>query len=211
MLWFSLIPATFSFIDFTREQSAHEKGLIGDITPQRLDSGSTSPQLITPSASGEDNAQKGRPSAWNQAGTWEEKDTTGWCTDRLRERLLESKYSMQTKSQERYTAVISKVDSLTGDASVAITNGKKRYIFDYHVKLKFEIRDEDADEVLGDGTINIPDICSTSHDELEVIFAGWKKRPTSGHQASASECQAALISEIRTSVQRWVEDFNHHY
>jgi activator of HSP90 ATPase len=155
--------------------------------------------------------QKGRPSVWNQAGTWEEKDTTGWCTERLRERLLETKYTLQAASLERYSASVTKVDSLTGDASVAITNGKKRYIFDYHVKLKFEVRDADVDEVLGNGMINIPDICSTSHDELEVNFDGWKKKPASAHQEPASECQVALLSEIRASVQRWVEDFNNHY
>lgn len=208
MLCFSV---SSSLVDFTREQSAHEKVLLGDITPQRLEAGSNSPQLISPSTSGDSNVQKGRPSVWNQAGTWEEKDTTSWCTDRLRERLLETKFSMQANSLERYSAVINKVESLTGDASVATTGGKKRYIFDYHVKLKFEIRDADVDEVLGDGAIHVPDICSTSHDELEVNFNGWKKRPASAHQTSATECQEALLSEIRASVKRWVEDFNHHY
>ena len=131
--------------------------------------------------------------------------------DCLQERLLATKFSMQAKSMEHYSAVVSKVDNLTGDASVATTNGKKRYIFDYHAKLNFEIRDADIDEVLADGTIHIPDICSTSHDELEVHFNGWKKSPASKHQANATECQQALISEIRTTVKRWVEDFNNHY
>ena len=112
---------------------------------------------------------------------------------------------------ERYSAVVNKVESLTGDASVAITKGKKSYIFDFHVKLKFEVRDADVDEVLADGEIHVPDICSTSHDELEVSFNGWKKRPGSSHQDCATECQTALIAEIRASVQKWVEDFNSHY
>ena len=118
---------------------------------------------------------------------------------------------MQAKTMENYSAVISSVESLTGDASVAITNGKKRYIFDFHVKLKFEIRDSDVDEVLADGSLHIPDICSTSHDELEVNFTGWKKKPATVHQESSIECQHSLIAEMRKSVQRWVEDFNHHY
>jgi len=195
---------------FTREQSEKEKGLIGDIRPQKLDS---APQLLS-SSSGEGTdgtKQKGRPSVWNQAGTWEEKNTTTWCTDRLKERLLETKINVQAKSLERYSAVVSKVDDLTGDASVATTNGKKRYIFDFHLKLKFEVRDADVDEKLAEGSLHIPDLCSTHHEELEVNFTGWKEKPGSGHQENATECQLALISEIRAKVKQWVDDFNHHY
>ena len=200
---------------FSREQSDHEKKVIGDITPQRLEPASSVPQLLS-SSSGEGegsdgNAKKGRPSVWNQAGTWEEKDTTKWCTDRLEERFMETKSSMQAKSMEQYSAVVSKVDSLTGDASVAITNGKKRYIFDFHAKIMFEIRDADVDEVLAEGTLHLPDICSTSHDELEVNFTGWKKSPASAHRDNANDCLQSLTAEIRAGVKQWVEDFNHHY
>ncbi|CAB9499213.1 Peptidyl-prolyl [Seminavis robusta] len=191
---------------FTREQSEHEKKIIGNIAPQRLEQSST-PTLLNAAASGDSaDSKKKRPSAWNQAGTWEEKDTTKWCTDKLRDRLLQAKCQKQP-----YTATISKVDSLTGDASVAITNGKKRYIFDYHVKLKLEIRNDDDDEAVAEGTLHIPDICSTSHDELEVNFAGWKKAPGSAHRDGAVQCQQGLITEIRGKVQQWVEDFNQHY
>ena len=104
-----------------------------------------------------------------------------------------------------------KVDSLTGHASVAITNGKKRYIFDFHTKLKLEIRDTDADEVLAEGTLHLPEIDSTTHDELEVNFKGWKKSPGSAHKENANNCLQALILEVRASVKQWIEDFNEHY
>jgi activator of HSP90 ATPase len=78
--------------------------------------------------------------------------------------------------------VIAKVENLTGHASVAITNGKKRYIFDYHGKLMFEVRqrataDDDKDTVLAKGSLHLPDVCSTSHEELKVTFRVGRNRP----------------------------------
>jgi len=190
---------------FTNEKKADI-----DIAPQRLEASSV-PQLLSTSSGEESDAKKGRPSKWNQAGTWEEKDTTMWCTEQLAAKFKSTKFSMQAKSMENYTAAITKVENLTGHASVAITNGKKRYIFDYHAKLKFEIRDADVDEVLAKGTLALPDICSTHHDELEVNFEGWKKSPASSHNDNAKECLQSLTAEVRTSVAQWVEEFNTNY
>merc|ERR1712137_1177659 len=61
---------------FTREQTEDEKKLLGSIAPQRLDAtpATTAPQKLETQSS---NVSKG--SAWNNAGTWEEKDTSDWC------------------------------------------------------------------------------------------------------------------------------------
>lgn len=197
---------------FTREQSEHEKSLIGDIAPQKLDTNtSPQPQLITPTASVDgNNVQKGRPSAWNQAGTWEERDTTEWCKNQLSERLKDTKANVMV-ADDSYSASVSTVDELTGDASVAITGGKKRYIFDFHAKLKFQVKDADSDDHVADGSLHLPDICSTSHEELEVNFTGWKKQPAKNHTETAAKCQQELVNQIRASVKLWVEDFNKMY
>merc|ERR1711956_64706 len=68
---------------FTREQSAEEKAML-NIAPKQISD--CTPQPITPSSS---TGESG--SAWNHAGTWEEKDTTEWCKNHLEKRLLESK------------------------------------------------------------------------------------------------------------------------
>ena len=99
---------------------------------------------------------------------------------------------------------------MTGHASVAITNGKERYIFDFHTKFKLEIRDTDVDEVLAEGTLHLPEIDSTTHDELEVNFLGWKKSPGSAHCENANDCLQALTLEVQASVKQWIEDFNQH-
>jgi activator of HSP90 ATPase len=100
---------------------------------------------------------------------------------------------------------------MTGEASVAMVSGKKRYIFDFHCKLEFEIKDDDTDDVVARGKLKLPDICSTHHEELEVEFNGWKKKPSADMTQVANEFKSAIISEIRESVKLWVVDFNEHY
>eukprot|EP00588_Corethron_pennatum_P010929 CAMPEP_0194266586 /NCGR_PEP_ID=MMETSP0169-20130528/1444_1 /TAXON_ID=218684 /ORGANISM="Corethron pennatum, Strain L29A3" /LENGTH=570 /DNA_ID=CAMNT_0039007305 /DNA_START=65 /DNA_END=1777 /DNA_ORIENTATION=+ len=117
---------------FTHEQTKEEAALLGSIAPKRLDA---------PSGGAEQEQRSPRPaegSAWNQARTWEEKNTSAWCTGRLREQLGEAVGSDGT---DRYIGVVSKVKEVSGDASFATASGKKRYIFDYKAELKFRIMD----------------------------------------------------------------------
>jgi tetratricopeptide (TPR) repeat protein len=191
---------------FSREQSFHEKNLIGDITPQRLEpaNDSSGPTPTGPASSV--NGGKGNPSAWNQAGTWEEKDTTEWCRDSLNSRLKETKVEAGS-----LIVIVAEVKDLAGDASVAIVSGRTRYIFDFHCELSFEVRDPNTDDVIASGSLQLPDICSTHHEELEVFDGGWKKPPTSEQEEVARDCRLGLISEVRESVKLWVEDFNKKY
>ncbi len=198
---------------FTREVSATDKHLIGDITPQRLGEAPVETvrkpiATISPSPSSEALSQrgKGRPSAWNHAGTWEEKDTTEWCRERLQYRLKETKTETGPA-----VAVITKVEDVTGEASVAITSGKKRYIFDLHATVEYEIRDPDDDEVIATGSLRLPDVCSTIHEELEVEVRAWTKAPSNELADAATECRQGLVSAVRESVKAWVSDFNEEF
>ena len=189
---------------FTREQSHHEKSLIGDITPKRLESptDASAPKPITEAEASTGNSA----SKWNHAGTWEEKDTTEWCRERLISRLKETKSEAGS-----LVGIITEVQDMTGDASVAMVSGKKRYIFDFHCKVQFEVKDPDTDDVFAKGSLKLPDICSTHHEELEVNFTGWKKSPSEEHRQAATDCVPALTSEVRESVKLWVTDFNNTY
>lgn len=189
---------------FTREQSTEEKTLIGDITPKRLDESPTAgPMLIDPTKSSD---SKGNPSAWNQAGTWEEKDTSEWCRNHLIKRLKETRVDLGS-----LLGLVTDVKDLSGDASVANVGGKKRYIFDFHGKVMIDIREADTEEVIASGSFKIPDLCSTHHEELEVEIQGWKKAPSSDRAMTAIECRDGLVSQVRESVKIWVSDFNKEY
>ena len=138
----------------------------------------------------------------------EEKDTTEWCREHLEKRLKETKVEASGGS---IVGLLTEVNDVVGDASVAIVSGKKRYIFDFHCKVKFEIKEADTDDVLASGHFKLPDICSTHHEELEVEFNGWKKKPSSDNQQLANDCQLRIMSEIRESVKLWVTDFNNEF
>lgn len=198
---------------FSREQSVHEKQLIGDITPQRLDengeiSGNGPARLSkAPSTNDVVSSGKGKASAWNAGGTtWEEKDATDWVNTQVQFRLMES-----ISKEAPLIGIVKEVDSLKGEASVAVAGGKKRYIFDYHCNLNFEIRDEDVDELVASGTLRLPDINSTNHDDFDVEMSAWTKPPADEHSEKATECRKALVKAVRVSVLDFVGDFNSHY
>jgi len=192
---------------FTRELSEEEKKLLGTNAPKKLDNTAPSkvPALISPQAAAEG---KGKASAWNQAGTWEEKNTSDWCTGHLRSKLLSATAELVDGA---HVATVIKVDSLTGDASVAVVSGKKRYIFDFHASLQYEIRDESVDEVIASGSFKLPDINSASHDELEVDVPAWTKSPSATLESNTTQCRTLLIDAVRNAVQEFVKDFNAHY
>lgn len=187
---------------FTRELSAEEKQNMGDMAPKRLDE-APQPVLLSPTTT---STTAAAASKWNQAGTWEEKDTTPWCKDTLEQRLKDT-----TVSDNTLEVSIAKVDELTGDASVAITGGKKRYIFDFHVKLKYEIKEAGTDDIVAKGTVSLPDICSGHHEEIEINFSSWSKKPSSSFQTAAQNMQQRLAQELRTNIQAWVQEFNAQY
>lgn len=185
---------------FTREVASDVKF---DIAPKRLDDASSTqsgPVSISPSNG------SSAPSAWNSAGTWEDRDTTLWCTDQLRKRLLETSLTTETVDVD-----IAEVDKLSGHASVALTAGKKRYIFEYDSSLKYEMKSLESDKVIASGKVRLPDICSAMHDELEVTFDAFTKRPATEFVELVDETKGQLAAELRRQVQRWVDDFNKQY
>jgi len=185
---------------FSRELTDEQKAMIGDIAPQRL--GDSSAPVPIPSPPADSAAAAG--SAWNQAGTWEEKDTTEWCTARLKSHLQSTQFTSIS-----HTANVKAVTGMTGDASVAVTGGKKRYIFDYHCEVEYDILDED-DCVVASGVLKLPDINSACLQEMEVEIQGWKKSPTE-KVSEVEECRNTLVDEIRNSVYSFVSDFNAQY
>lgn len=188
---------------FTREQSEEEKKLLGDIAPQRLDA---EPQPMNPQAMDSSAHSSSAQSAWNQAGTWEEKDASAWCQSSLESFLKETKVDV-----DKYTAKVTQVKDLTGDASVAFSRGKKRYVFDYHATVKFDILDE-GDDRIASGSLKLPDISSTGiNDELEVDILCWKKAPASEVTDVANKCRDGLVGEIRNQVIAFVAAFNREY
>ena len=192
---------------FHREQTEHEKELIGCIAPKRLEE----PAAASPTA-----AAGGGPvgSVWNQAGTtWEEKDTTDWCKRTLERCLLDATAAHcpgAAPDDAAYVAVVTKVCDLTGDASVALSGGKKRYIYDFHLGVEYEVRVNGEDRAAS-GTLRLPDVNSANYQSLEVEVPAWTKAPEEGAVQGSLDCQQLLIQDVRRSVIEFVEKFNSNF
>lgn len=205
---------------FNREQTEKEKELIGCIKPKLLTAPSPS-NLSTPSSGPTPLGRSAKVgSVWNQSGTtWEEKDTTEWCKTVLEKCLLDTAtaYFSTTSSDTTYVAMVKKVKDMTGDASVALAGGKKRYIYDFHLSADFEILN-DANDVVASGSLILPDINSatTAEEELEVDIGAWNQAPNSDNEggrvvSDAVECRKLLVSDVRKSVLKFVEQFNSQF
>mmetsp|Transcript_24172 Transcript_24172/g.35871 ORF Transcript_24172/g.35871 Transcript_24172/m.35871 type:complete len:549 (+) Transcript_24172:50-1696(+) len=185
---------------FSREQTEEEKKLLGNIAPQRLEETPAPPQRLESTASSKSS------STWNQAGTWEEKDTSEWCNSSLTIFLKSARVEIGS-----LVGSIKEVKDLSGDASVAFVSGKKRYIFDYNASVKYSFHDGEDNRVAS-GTLQLPDISSTAmSDELEVNVLAWKKVPSEENLEAAVACRDALVCEIRHQVFAFVNAFNTEY
>ena len=137
---------------FHNELSEEAKTLIGDIAPKKLE-----PTAATPATS------TGGASAWNQAGTWEERDLTKWAKTTLEEHILQTKYILPESSPAPGAQVtVTKVKTLDGHASVALARGKKRYIYEFMAKLDWKLESMSSTSDLEcTGSLALPDIDGT--------------------------------------------------
>ena len=112
---------------FNRELSEKDKALLGDSAPKRLDS-----QPLQRSDSG---ASSTSASAWNTAGTWEEKNYDIWASQKLQSLLTSVRIN-----ESGVSFSVDRVENIQGDAAVSIVRGKKRYIYDFSLDVHWQAR-----------------------------------------------------------------------
>jgi len=110
-------------------------------------------------------------SAWNKAGTWEEKDVTAWAHVSLKEKLMAASFSLPESSPAPgASVVITAVPTCDGHASFATVRGKKRYIYEFLIKIKWEFKHEDA---IASGMMTFPDFDGTCEVGEGYEMVGW--------------------------------------
>lgn len=79
-------------------------------------------------------------SAWNAAGTtFEERDTKAWVDEALKRHLRTvSAASSQKAGVPKCALAVTTVKKLTGEASIVVSRGRARHIFEYAAELSFE-------------------------------------------------------------------------
>lgn len=257
---------------FRRDQSQEEKSLIGDITPKRIE-----PSTDTPAPSSgqqqqeveesESEQNKNIGSAWNHAGTWEERDVTEQAKVTLRSILMDeaievrdggllaasesdpsallsmfssvtdsSSSSVDTFNDQMTTlagkmaaieASVKEVSQLSGDAHITTVRGTKRFLFDFHLKLKFAVSVDESlgfDASLGGehkeeseagkkrtyrGSIEFPEYASLSDQaasgpEVQIRFS--KSLPA--HQRERIEQAVdSLVESVKDRMRRFEQTF----
>ena len=104
-------------------------------------------------------------SAWNRAGTWEEKSLSNWATPRIKE-LLFSLGSIQFSFGR---AEVEDVTKCVGDAFMVIVRNKKRvgYTYELTLKVKGEWIIQGEKKFIG-GHIDVPEFSFGELDDLQV-------------------------------------------
>ncbi|XLS95153.1 hypothetical protein HN51_071161 [Arachis hypogaea] len=104
-------------------------------------------------------------SAWNRAGTWEEKSLNNWATPRIKE-LLVSVGSIKLSSG---TAKVEEVTKCIGDAFLVIVRNKKRvgYTYELTLKVKGELNLRGEKKAVG-GHIDVPEFSFGELDDLQM-------------------------------------------
>eukprot|EP00550_Attheya_septentrionalis_P003252 CAMPEP_0198288364 /NCGR_PEP_ID=MMETSP1449-20131203/6880_1 /TAXON_ID=420275 /ORGANISM="Attheya septentrionalis, Strain CCMP2084" /LENGTH=440 /DNA_ID=CAMNT_0043986481 /DNA_START=59 /DNA_END=1381 /DNA_ORIENTATION=+ len=129
---------------FHHEMTEKEKKLIGDIAPKRLEPSvqQTSSELI-PEEDADAMNNKKDTSAWNKAGTWEERNVSAWANDTLTQALKEVTFEFPKGSPAPPGSVVrvTRVKHVSeGHASVATVRSKKRYMYEFHVSIEWELK-----------------------------------------------------------------------
>lgn len=109
---------------FHRELSVEDRRLTGNCTPK----------LISPSNSSSSSPRS--ESLWNSAGLWEERDQTQWARSHLKS-TLSSQFIRIPHNQGEIS--VSEVEILDGDASVVLSRGKRKFIYDFSIDIYWTV------------------------------------------------------------------------
>ncbi|KAM3577787.1 hypothetical protein VYU27_000330 [Nannochloropsis oceanica] len=188
---------------FNNTLSEEARRLIGDIAPKKIE---------MPEGGGV-GGEGTAGSAWNYAGTFEERNMTEWATGRLQELLSEVCFSVPREGvgagvEEGGRFDVKKVTGLEGDASVTFVRGKKKYLFDFVFTLEWEIG------LLGGGkakgTLKYPDVTPDNDDEYDTLLEVDQLTPPEARpliNAYVKSSSAGLQQMVREKLQQFMTEY----
>ena len=137
---------------FHRTLSQEDTQLIGDISPKPIDPIN---QIVETINSG---------SAWNSAGTWEEKN----CTDKAKDMVKVLLNSIPPLIGDGYEITCEEVSDVIGHANIVRSRGKPRYLFEFEsIKIKFEAYNQSSSSSYK-GSICLIDVTNDQVEEVEI-------------------------------------------
>jgi DNA uptake protein ComE-like DNA-binding protein len=180
---------------FNNELDESTKALIGDIAPKKLDNPQASQTPATSTNLG---------SAWNTAGTFEERIFTPWAISRLEELFADVSVSDLPLDS---VATLTKVN-IVGDASVTRNRGKVKHVYDFVATCdwKLSVMDSSSSREEITGTIIMNDITGDKDYDFVTSVELSKKKPS-------TEGMAIVNSDVKKGrlQQRMVDICNTFY
>lgn len=135
-------------------------------------------------------------SAWNAAGTFEERNLTAWAQDRVRQLLTDAEGSSEGGVVARVTEIV----SCTGDACQWVVRGKRRAGFELAIDFKWAASVEGTDV---SGTAKLPNACCDELDELDLadISVTLPEGADESAKAAATAAAQALLPALQSALQ----------
>ncbi|KUF96914.1 hypothetical protein AM588_10006326 [Phytophthora nicotianae] len=186
---------------FHRELSKEEKNLIGDIAPQKIElkpAGLKEQGLLMFFFILQPDPVQHDGSAWNKAGTFEERVVTKWAEDKWKEIFTGATYS-----EGNLQATLKAPEKISGDASICVVRGKKRYLFDFSLKLPFEVAISGGSTCKG--TYEMNDI--SSDEDYEISCRLTKKLNNASEQSAVQAFVAKKDNGLQKELVRLISVF----
>ena len=164
--------------------------------------GALSPTLVA-SGGGAEAAASPKPalgSAWNTAGTWEERDVSGTALAALAARLREATYPPSAAGRAVHVVEC----QVTGKATLISSRGKIRLGYEAELAGKWEVREAggggSSGAALAHGALS-----ASLESEEDGGFAGALKVTASGGEATAEA--TALVKQALAPMRRVVKEW----
>lgn len=156
-------------------------------------------------------------SAWNAAGTWEDKDVTSMARQTLQVKL-EGLPDIEAASG---TISVTEVSDIEGDASKPVIRGKMRHIFDLSFKLKFTFKwmSSGGQQNL-EGHIHVHDFTNDTFNEgvllapvVQLVFKDASSLDPARRQAVVAALGAAwppaggLLGSAAVRMKEWAYEY----
>mmetsp|Transcript_35180 Transcript_35180/g.74868 ORF Transcript_35180/g.74868 Transcript_35180/m.74868 type:complete len:332 (+) Transcript_35180:161-1156(+) len=183
-----------------------------DFAPAKIESPADAPVKVEAQATTEG-------SAWNAAGTWEDKDVTEFAHKIFKEHLK----GFPTIDAAGGAIDIEDVDSVEGDAWKPVSRGRRLHMFDLSFKIKFTFKWMDSSgqrqikgsievtdfthDVFAEGVASKPDL-RLSCPDLRVLDAGRKQATEAalGHKSWPPAAGTAMKA-VEEKLKSWAAEY----
>jgi len=135
-------------------------------------------------------------SAWNKAGTWEEKD----CTAFAQELLTASLANVKCTSDDATAVEVTNVKDVQGHAHVLVVRGTMRVGMEFTINVAWKATDTSGAEATGEGVVF--EMAETDVDDFELEF---KNIAGALKSATAKKAAKSLHDPMREVVKSMME------